>query len=117
MHVVKDVDHAEKAEAKHAKVCGSPKLDENSWVMTLPKAVDKAIHAHEKAIKKEHKMASKLAKAERAHDSAVYNVEDNDKAIRVRSEVDRCNTVKINSFHRLSSINKSKCPMSLTRLK
>lgn len=117
MHVVKDVGHAEKAEAKHAKVCGSPKLDENSRVMTLPKAIDKAVHTHEKAIKKEHKTASKLAKVERAHDSAVYNVEDSDKAIRVRSDVDRCNLSRLTVLHRLSSVNMSKCLMSLTRLK
>jgi hypothetical protein len=59
--------------------------------MTLPKAVDKAIHVHEKAISKEHKVARKLAKAERAHDSAVYHVQDDDKAILVRSEADRRN--------------------------
>ena len=77
------------AEARHARVSGNPKLDGKYLVMTLPKAVDKAIHAHEKAIKKEHKMAGKLAKAERAHDAAVYNIQDSDKAIRVRSETDR----------------------------
>jgi hypothetical protein len=93
--VIKDVDHAEKAEASHAKVRASPKCDENSPVVTLPKAVDKAIHAHEKAIKKEHKMAGKLAKAERAHDTAVYTVQDNDKAITVRSDADRCNLSRL----------------------
>lgn len=75
------------AEARHARVGNNLKLDGKYLVITLPKAVDKAIHAHEKAIKKEHKMAGKLAKAERAHDSAVYNIQDNDKAIRVRPEV------------------------------
>ena len=84
---MKNVDHAEKSEASHAKVSCRPTIDENSRVLTLHKAVDKAIHAHEKSIKTEHKMAGKLAKAERAHDSAVYNVQDSDKAIRVRSEV------------------------------
>ena len=93
---MKDVDHAQKAEASHAKVSCGQTMDENSRVMTLPKAVDKAIHAHEKSIKIEHKMADKLAKAERAHDSAVYNIRDNDKAIRVRSEVD-VDPVKPNS--------------------
>lgn len=93
--MVKGVAHAENAEAKHAKVRGSPKLDENSRVVTLPKAVDKAIHVHEKAISKEHKMAGKLAKAERAHDSAVYNVQDDEKAIRVRSEADRRNMSRL----------------------
>ena len=55
--------------------------------MALPKAVDKAIHVHEKAINKEHKLAGKLAKAERAHDFAVYHVQDTEKAIQVRREV------------------------------
>lgn len=94
--MVKDVEHAEKSEASHAKVSCSPTIDENSRVLTLPKAVDKAIHAHEKSIKIEHKMAGKLAKAERAHDSAVYNVRDTDKAILVRNEVD-ADPVKLNS--------------------
>ena len=64
-HVIKDVDHAEMAEVRHARVSGNPKLHGKSLGMTLPKPVNKAIHAHEKSIKKDHKMAGKLAKAER----------------------------------------------------
>ena len=85
--MIKHVDHAEEAEAKHAKVRGSLKLEENSHVVTpLLKAADKAIHTHEKAISSEHKMASKLAKAERAHDGAAYHVQDTEKAIKVSRE-------------------------------
>ena len=69
------------AKARHVRVSGDPKLDGKSLIMITPKAADKAIRAHEKAIKKEHKMAGKLAKAERAHDSAVYNAQESDKTI------------------------------------
>jgi hypothetical protein len=85
---MKDVQHAGKAEANHAKVCGSLRFDKDH-LLTQPKAVDKATHLHEKAISKEHKMADKLAKVERAHDSAVYHVQDTEKAIQVRSKADR----------------------------
>jgi hypothetical protein len=88
---MKDVDHAEQAEARHAKVRDSRKFDDNSHLVTPLKAVDKAMHVHEKAISKEHKMAGKLAKAERAHDSAPYHVQDTAKSIQVRSEADRRN--------------------------
>ena len=77
------------AEARHVRASGDPKLDGKSLIMILPKAVDKAIHAHEKAIKKEHKMAGKLAKATQAHKSAVYNIQESEKAIWVRSKADR----------------------------
>jgi len=49
--------------------------------VALPKAIDRAI---QKAISKG---PGKLAKTERAHDSAVYHVQDAEKAIQVRREV------------------------------
>ena len=85
---MKHVEDAEKAEAKYAKVC-DPNSTRFLNLVTPPKAVDKAIHVHDKATRKAHKMAGKLAKAERAHDSAAHHVQDADRAIQVRSEAYR----------------------------
>ncbi|KAG8700138.1 hypothetical protein FRC09_006150 [Ceratobasidium sp. 395] len=67
-HAVRDLEAAEKAEVKSEKM------------------TDKSIHAHEKAVRKEHDAAKALNKAQHAHDARVADEQSALKTIEIKKQ-------------------------------
>ncbi|CEL58015.1 hypothetical protein RSOLAG1IB_02760 [Rhizoctonia solani AG-1 IB] len=67
-HAVRDLEAAEKAEVKAEKM------------------VDKAVHAHEKTVRKEHDAAKALNKAQHAHEARVADQQSAGKTIDIKKQ-------------------------------